>query len=181
MNQTEQNKIVTFTETQIIVHMKTIEFGIVLFLLLLLYGFGYGQDLVPFESKENFGFELDYQFKTRPPPNMDKLDFTKTSAPRGSQTLPYLMIKFDWAELNKNYYRYKVDNSQGQIVRNKKLKFPDSYVLDMGFSDDLKDRVTPHKYSIYFYNKDKERVSRIVIEVAENGDLLLNGEFHGRI
>ena len=149
--------------------MKTIEFRIVLLLLVIFFHVGYSQEPVPFEPKDNFGFELDYQFKT------------KSSTPRVSQTLPYLMVKFDWADLNKDYYRYKVDNNQGQIVRNKKLKFPDSYVLDMGFSDDLKDRVTPYKYSIHFYNKDKKRVSKIVIEVAENGDLLLNGEFHGRI
>ena len=93
--------------------------------------------------------------------------------------------------LNKILLREKMDHEMREnthssnrswiIIKSRKLKFPDSYVLDMGFSDDVKDRVTPHQYTIYFYNKTKEPISKIAIEVAENGDPLLNGEFHGRI
>ncbi|MEM7107075.1 MAG: hypothetical protein AAF519_02530 [Bacteroidota bacterium] len=139
------------------------------------------QDKVPYEPKENFGFELDYTFKTRSAPSIDKVSFVESNAPRGSQVLPYLKIKFDFSDFEIRYYRLKVYNNVGIVIKNRKIKRPVSYTLDMGFSDDLKDRVTSHKYSIYFYEKSKQPISKIDIEVAENGDLFLNGEFHGRI
>ncbi|MEM6524427.1 MAG: hypothetical protein AAF693_11565 [Bacteroidota bacterium] len=139
------------------------------------------QDPIPYEPKENFRFELDYTFKTRPPPDTDKVSFVESNTPRGSQVLPYLKVKFEFSDFDVKYFKYKVQNYSGSIIKTRKIRLPESYVLDMGFSDDLKDRITSHKYSIYFYEKSKKAISKIDIEVAENGDLFLNGEFHGRI
>ncbi|MEM1406886.1 MAG: hypothetical protein AAGG59_08940 [Bacteroidota bacterium] len=156
--------------------------NILLLLVLFLYRTdANAQEDVPYESKENFGFELDYTFKTRPPPNNEKVYLTENKSVRGSQVLPYLKLRFEFSSFDATYFRYKVEDHIGSVIKSRKLKFPDSYVLDMGFSDDVKDRVTSHKYTIYFYNKAKEPISKIAIEVAENGNLLLNDEFHGRI
>ncbi|MEM6362697.1 MAG: hypothetical protein AAF149_10715 [Bacteroidota bacterium] len=155
-----------------------------IFLLLVLFLFeaqASVQEDVPYEPRDNFGFELDYTFKTRPPPDSEKVYLAENRSVRGSQVLPYLKLRFEFSSFDATYFRYKVENHVGSVIKSRKLKFPDSYVLDMGFSDDVKDRVTPHQYTIYFYNKTKEPISKIAIEVAENGDLLLNGEFHGRI
>ncbi len=137
--------------------------------------------VVPYEPKENFNFELDYTFKTRVPSESEKISFVESNASRGSQILPYLKVLFNFSGFDDRYYRYKVKNLAGAVVKNRKIKLPESLVLDMGFSDDIKDRITSHKYTIFFYTKDKITISKIDIEVAENGDLLLNGELYGRI
>ncbi len=140
----------------------------------------FAQGGLPYEPKENFGFELDYSFKTKPPPENSKVSLVE-NADYTAQPLPYLKVRLSFNDLPDHYFRFRVENNKGSIVKNKKIKTPETYILDMGFSDDLKDRVTPHKYTIFFLTKDKERISMIQIEVEENGNLLLNGEFHGRI
>lgn len=153
-----------------------------LFLLLFLFVFaGQAQEDIPYETKDNFGFELDYTFRTRPPPDNEKVSFVESTSRGGSQVLPYLKVKFDFPSFDTKYFKYKVENHLGVVIKSRKLKSQDFYILDMGFSDDVKDRITSHKYTIYFYNKAKKALAKIDIEVAENGDLFLNGEFHGRI
>ena len=69
------------------------------------------------------------------------------------------------------------------LTKNSYRKLPHSFFdLNKALSaDDLKDKIKPHKYTIYFYTKEKKAISKIQIEVKENGDLLLNDQFHGRI
>ena len=140
----------------------------------------YAQDSIPYESRENFEFELDYSFKIKPPPAGDKvnLGYSKSYT---AQPLPYLKLKFGFLNLPNHYFRLRVEDNHGEVKRNKKLKAVETYVLDMGYSDDVKDRVTPHKYTLFFLSKERDKISKIEVEVEENGNLLLNGEFHGRI
>jgi len=51
----------------------------------------------------------------------------------------------------------------------------------MGYTDDIKGRVTEHEYTVYFLSKDKKPVSRIVIYFQEDGTFLVNGEKRGRV
>ena len=152
-----------------------------LILILLLSFSMFSQVELSFEPKENFDFELDYSFKTRPPVSADKVTFIEGAKRGGAQVLPYLKINFNFNSLPSEYYRIRVEDGDGKLIKSKKLKRPDIFVLDMGFSDDVKDRITPHKYVIIFQTKAKNSISKIEVEVEENGDLLLNGSFHGRI
>ena len=53
--------------------------------------------------------------------------------------------------------------------------------LDLGFTDDIKDQVTPHHYLVTFLSKDKEPLSRIEIVFEEDGTYIVNGEKRGKI
>ena len=138
------------------------------------------QDDIAYEPKENFEFELDYQFKVKPPPDGDQVSLVEGTEYR-AQPLPYLKVKFSFSDFPGHYFRLKVVDSNGSVRKNKRLKLPETYILDMGYSDDLKDRVAPHKYTLFFVTREKEMISKVEVEVKEDGNLLLNGEFHGRI
>ena len=140
----------------------------------------FAQGPIAYESKENFEFELDYSFKMKPPPERDKVDLGYSTS-YTAQPLPYLKLKFGFLNLPKHYFRLRVEDNFGVVRRNKRLRAPGIYVLDMGYSDDVKDRVAPHKYTLFFLSKERDKISKIEVEVEENGNLLLNGEFHGRI
>jgi hypothetical protein len=69
--------------------------------------------------------------------------------------------------------------SQGLV--NKKLKHPlTTFPLVIGYTDDVKDRVTPHEYILTFLSEDKTPLSRIVIFIDEDGTFAVNGEKRGR-
>ena len=139
------------------------------------------QHEAPYENIENFSFELDYSFKIRTPPDNQQVSLVEGNR-YSSQPLPYLKVKFVFDGLPKEYFRFKVENVEGNVIKNKKFKSDaDVYILDMGFSDDLKDKITSYKYTIFFLTKDKEVLSKIELEVQENGNFMLNDEFHGRI
>jgi hypothetical protein len=52
--------------------------------------------------------------------------------------------------------------------------------LDMGFTDDMIDRVHAHEYTLTFIDANKLPVNRIVINVAEDGSFFVNGEKRGK-
>lgn len=156
-------------------------FVITSLLLTLTVGIVSAQQDVPYESEDHFEMLLDYTFKVRTPPDRDKISLVQTDT-YSAQPLPYLKVKFAFSGLPEAYYRFKVENIKGDVIKNKKFKSAsETYVLDMGFSDDLKDQVTSYKYTIFFLTKTKDVLSKIDVEVEENGNFLLNGEFHGRI
>ena len=53
--------------------------------------------------------------------------------------------------------------------------------LDLGFTDDIKDRVGAYEYTVFFLNEDKDQVSKIVIYFEKDGTYLVNGETRGKI
>jgi hypothetical protein len=50
----------------------------------------------------------------------------------------------------------------------------------MGFTTDMKDRVTPYEYVLIFYDKKKNEISKIVIFIGEDGAFIVNGEKRGQ-
>lgn len=138
------------------------------------------QDPIPFREASSYAFELDYNFKTKPPPPKDFISMTDSS-PATSEILPYVKVKFNLLTLGDNDYRVKIVSNNGGAVFNKKLKGPIAFDIDMGFAEDIKDRIVPHSYSVYFMDKAKNIHSRITIEVKKDGELLLNQQVYGKL
>ncbi len=139
----------------------------------------YSQD-VPFLPLADFEFELDYDFKSKPPPDKNKVTFTEKT-PYSADLLPYVKVNFSFTNLPEEAFRVRVVNLRGGIVKSKKVKNLDILEFDMGFSDDIKDRVEPHAYYIYIENKTKDYLSKVKIFVDESGDFYLNDEPFGKI
>jgi len=139
----------------------------------------YAQD-VPFMAHEDFEFELDYKFETKPPPEQNKVNMVE-EVQYTADLLPYVRMNFSFPNPPEDAFRVRVLSGRGGIIKSRKMKKIDVLDLDLGFADDIKDRVKPHSFYIYIENKDKERISKIKIFVEESGNFYLNDKLYGKI
>lgn len=138
----------------------------------------------PFKPREEFEIKLDYQFKQRPPVDQTsvQLDFEAEAHKNrnASAILPYLTLNINILK-NSTAAKVVIKNNLNQSVVNKKLKTePTIIALVVGYTDDVKDRVSPHEYTLVFLSADKKPLSKIVIFVDEDGTFIVNGEKRGR-
>lgn len=140
------------------------------------------QDL-PFKPKEEFEIKLDYKFKQRPSPERSVVNLNETRAEHDRRTsndlLPYLVLQVKMLKLNDES-RIRVTNNLDSKAFNKKIEEGIVVPLDLGFTADVKDRVTAHEYVITFLSPQKSEVSRILINVDKDGSFFVNGEKRGR-
>lgn len=152
-----------------------------LFLIfLLISGIATAQINIPFREDSSYRFQLDYNFKSKPLPEKDYVSLRHEKS-NGSEVLPYVKLNFDLLKLQENDYRIKVVDNHNRSVLNKRLKEPLSFTIDMGFSDDLKERIVPYSYSVFFLDEAKKIQSKITIEVSEEGILMLNEQVYGTL
>jgi len=138
----------------------------------------------PYKAKEDFEVKLEYQFKQRPVVESTTVRFDETQKERDRRTatgiLPYLMIRINLLKIPEEEVRVKVVTNRSRSVLNKKIETGTSFVLDLGFTDDVKDHVAPHEYDILFLSSDKKELSRIHLFIEEDGTFLVNGEKRGK-
>ncbi len=143
------------------------------------------QTEVPFKPNEEFQLQVDYKFKVRTGNNSSTLqiDFDKGNLEEKKTAdgpLPYLIINFKMLKLSDQEVRVKVINNFGKLFLTKKIKAGEDFKLDLGFTDDMKDRVTAYEYNIYFINSDKKEVSMVHFYIHEDGTFLVNNEKRGK-
>jgi hypothetical protein len=144
------------------------------------------QVTLPFKPKEEFEIKLKYEFKQKPivdnSANSIHLDETTGERERrtSSAMLPFVAINLRVLKLNSEEVKVKILDNKMSVVYNKRVKQDDIINLVLGFTDDMKDRVTPHEYTIFFTTADKKELSRILITVNEDGTFLVNDEKRGK-
>jgi hypothetical protein len=138
---------------------------------------------LPYKPKEEFDIQLDYKFKTRPADAHTTLNFAETEADYNKRTsaglLPYLILNIKINKLN-NEARVRISNNMNLKQQTRKISEGFIFPIDMGFTADVKDRVSPHEYILTFLSPEKSETSRIIIHVEEDGSFLVNGEKRGR-
>jgi hypothetical protein len=154
------------------------------FLLLILNGPWQEAD-VPLKSNDDFQLTIDYQFKSRSSLSSNSnlnIDYQNDRILRegGSGPLPYLIIKCKVLKLAEQEVRVKVLSNDSKTELSKKIKEGEEFALDMGYTDDMKDRVSPFEYTIYFLSSEKKPVSRVHLFIMEDGTFLVNGEKRGK-
>jgi hypothetical protein len=138
---------------------------------------------VPLKKDGEFECRLNLSFRTKvhDGPIVDYTETVYERQKRQSATpLPYLKINIVFHFLSEGEQRLQV-LANGDNIRSKKINAGEAVELDLGFTDDIKDRVTPHDYIIFLSTKDKKVVSRITLFFTEEGDYLVNGIKRGRI
>ncbi|MEO8473551.1 MAG: hypothetical protein ABI477_15235 [Chryseolinea sp.] len=152
-------------------------------LLLSMYLFLF-QDKVPFKPNEEFDLKLKFEFKerTHTDPNKVSLDPTngEVQRNRGSGPLPYLFLNLQVLKQAPSEIRVKVFEA-GKLAYNKKVDLNTIIKLDLGFTDDIKDRVSAYEYTVMFYTESKEPVSRIVVYFHKDGTYLVNEQVRGKL
>lgn len=148
---------------------------------LFLLAFLFFQSSTPYKSNDEFELKMDYQFRQRTLDNSKAVDYSD-ERPKVTGPLPYLTVELKIVKANAEETKIRVTNNKNTAAVNKKLKDDMVFKLDLGFTDDMKDRVTPHEYTIAFLgDKSKEPLSKIVILVEEDGTLMVNEEKRGKL
>jgi hypothetical protein len=149
--------------------MKYIAFVLIVFLM---------QD-VPFKPKEEFEIKLDYQFKHRPTSNHAWVA-AETVADNSNSVLPYLVLNVKVLKISNEEVRLRIKNNKEAAFTNKKITEGSIIPIELGFTDDVKDRVTAHDYTLTFINPDKVGVSLIHILIDSDGSFYVNDERRGK-
>lgn len=139
---------------------------------------------VPLKPTDEFDVKLDYNFRARPTEDRNTvvLDGNAKAYPqRTSQgVLPYLILHITPLKLAEEKMRVRISTLEDDRVLQKRVEVNADFTLDLGFTDDMKDRVTAHHYVVTFLDADKQPVDKIVISVAEDGSFFVNGEKRGK-
>lgn len=138
------------------------------------------QDQIPFEDKLSYKFELDYNFKTKTTQQSNELEPGKIRTV-GSSLLPYVKVFLTLTNMPADRYRVRIINDLGAKVLTKKIKHNMRIIVDMGYADDIKDGIGPHRYDIYFEDKSKNKLSKIVLDIDKEGNFLVNEQLYGKI
>lgn len=151
--------------------------------LILLLAFSLSQE-IPVKPKEEFEIKLDYQFRNRPAQDLNSvhLDETRKEHERRVSTapLPFLTLNIRMLKLSEAEVKMRVTNNLTPRVALRKVEEGTVVPLQIGFTDDVKDRVTAHAYTLTLLSPKKLETSRIEIVIEEDGTFLVNGEKRGK-
>lgn len=154
--------------------------------LLLLFLFIVQEPELPLKPVEEFKIELEYKFKPRPSSANTYIDLTETVSEReqraggGGSPLPYLIIHISFQTLSDKEVRIQCSDNNMKNRMARKIELNKPYKLDMGYTDDMKDRVTAYEFTFVLMDNDKKDTSKIVVKVEEDGTFLVNGIKRGK-
>lgn len=140
---------------------------------------------VPYKANEEFAVKLDYQFKERGGQSTTANTVVYSDKRRdvdgsGRTVLPYVVLKLKILKLNDED-RLKINNNFGDnLLTRKHIEIGKEYVIDLGFTNDIKDRVTANEYTITLSSEDKTPISKIIVLIEANGTFKINGQTRGK-
>jgi hypothetical protein len=136
---------------------------------------------VPYKPKEEFELKLDLHFKQRPAASSNTVELEKKTLPSSGMPAPYLYLNLKVLKPAMDEVRVKVTQSPNATLMSRKFDPSVIVKLDLGFTDDIKDRVSAHHYFITFFSKARVPLSKIEIFFEPDGTYLVNGEKRGRL
>ena len=155
---------------------------------------GIFQDEIPFKAADEFEFKLNLEF--RPKPGLEeepdighilyKMKSDNASVIEANKqtydptTLPFASMTIKPLKLSADEDRVKVSDNLGNRLYNRKATLEDLIEFEMGFTDDLKDHISPFQFEVIFYTKRKE-ASRLFIYFDKDGNLIINEEIRDKI
>ena len=151
--------------------------GLLFFFALLLQ-----HDQIPFKSNDEFELKLQLEFRKRPMQDINTIELEKRSVPStGGMPAPYLHINLRVLKVVPEEVRVKVTKNPNETLLTKKFDPNVVIKLDLGFTDDIKDRVSAHQYVVTYLSKERTPLSKIEIFFEKDGTYLVNGEKRGKL
>ncbi len=141
---------------------------------------------IPLKAVEEYKVELEYKFKNRPATDNAFIDLTETVAEKERRTtgnttpLPYLIIHLTFQKLSDKEVRVRCTDNNLKNRFSKKAEVGKVYTLDLGFTEDMKDRVTAYEFTFILMDGDKKDTSQIYLRVDEDGTFLVNDVRRGK-
>lgn len=145
--------------------------GVLLFLFLL-------QEAIPYKPSDQFTVKLDYQFKVRPVDNTKA--YEAQVRPVNTSPLPHLDLNVEMLKLAEEEVKVRISSNKDNVLYTKKVSPGSVITVPFGFTDDVKDNVSPNVYTLTFLTKEKKETSRIVFFIDADGTFLVNGEKQGK-
>jgi hypothetical protein len=139
------------------------------------------QDQVPLKPLREFEIISNYELKKKPTPEHARIVFEQPEEKKSTSTdmLPFLSIKLKVKKWTEGVTQVKVADNLGKVHLKKKPNDDGIFEFDLGYVDDIKDKVAPGIFFITFH-KEKKIVEQITVTVAEDGTFLVNGEKRGK-
>lgn len=141
------------------------------------------QAVIPYKPQDEFYIKLDYHFQPRPFSDFNTVQLRGESVfdrNAGHTVLPYLIVYIKVLKVPGEKARVSITNNLSSRPMNKKVAAGSVLELDLGFTDDMVDRVRPHEYVLSFLDENRNPVDRIVLFVERDGTFLVNGEERGK-
>jgi hypothetical protein len=147
---------------------------------------GFIQEEVPFKAKEDFEIKFDLAFKQRSHTTDNKtIHLNETHAEQEKRTsstpLPYLKLMVKIISVPSEEVKLKVIKDNKNSILSKKTEAGMEFKIELGFTDDIKDKISGYKHEIQFLSSDKKVLSRILIEFDAEGNYFVNGEKRGKV
>jgi len=139
------------------------------------------QTEVPLKPSRDFEVITNYELRKKPNMEPARIVFDQPSDKKtvASDMLPFLSLKLIIKKWSPGVTQIKITDSRGAVHLKKKPNDDGIYSFEMGFVDDMKDKVTSGKFFVTFL-EDKKPVEQITITVEEDGTFLVNGEKRGK-
>ncbi|MCU0368395.1 MAG: hypothetical protein MUF39_06155 [Cyclobacteriaceae bacterium] len=139
---------------------------------------------VPYKASDEYEITIDYKFEERPAIDRTRVDYSEATDERNrkaiSGPLPYLKINIKLLKLSSEELKLRMTDSNGRLLFSRKATVGTMLTLDIGFIDDVKDQITPNNYTLTIFSDSKKPVSRIYMEILEDGTFLVNAEKRGK-
>jgi len=144
------------------------------------------QENVPYKPNDDFEIKFLMSFRQRPhEDDIKTLRLNETTSEQEKRTnsdpLPYIVLKVKILKVQPDEAKIRIIKDDKSTGINKKISDFTEFTLDLGFTDDIKDRVSGYKHVIEFLSIDKNRLSKIIIEFDNDGNYFVNGEKRGKI
>ena len=139
------------------------------------------QDSPTVKPTKEFEVKTDYQLKKKPTEEPIKIVFEKTEVKRNSNTdlLPFLSINLKVKKWEASVTHVKAVDSQNKTIAKTKAGDEEIFRFDIGYVDDIKDKITSGKFTVLFLAK-KKSVEQIQLLIDEEGNFFVNGEKRGK-
>jgi hypothetical protein len=150
-----------------------------LFLFPLLFLFQ--EPVIPFRDRADYVVELKYELKQKPQDNTVAYEAERGVVQRTSSgQLPFLVVHVTILDRKEEEVKFRCETNLKNTLFNRKSDKGQVFKIEMGFIDDMKDRVTAYSYHLMAMSEDKDPLNQIEMTVLEDGTFLVNGEKRGK-
>lgn len=136
------------------------------------------QESTPFKPDDEYQFTLNYEFRNKAGIDRFAVDWSNTQK-YSEGTLPFATVTIKPLVLSKEEEKAKIITNLGHRIYSRKASTDTDIVIEMGFTDDLKDHISVYEFDIIFFS-GKRDVSRINLFVDKEGTFFINGNKRGK-
>jgi hypothetical protein len=143
------------------------------------------QDDVPYRAEEDYAVKFEFGFRKRSDPNAEDLVLSQVASSSydrpDNSPLPHLKTTLEVLKKDSLEVKFRIVRDNTVNVTKRKLESGMKVTVFSAFVDDIKDQIQGYQHTVYFLDKDGNRLNRVVIEFDEDGFYSVNGKRKGKI